>query len=83
MRRENEGKKEEGSMNDILQKFARDKLKEWLPKCTPAEQLVFKRMYSPKDVTLPIETVVDNMPWENLDWAMTQVERTFLKMGGE
>ena len=63
-------------MNKTLQDFARVQLKEMLAQCTEAQQMLFKRMYSHKDLTLDINTVVDNMPEEKLDWAMQQCKRT-------
>ena len=66
-------------MNNTIQDFARNKLKEDLAKCTEAECLMFKRMYSHKNLELPINDVVDNMAAEKIDWAMQQVERTLAK----
>ncbi len=37
-------------------------------------------MYS-NDINLDINTVVDNMSEEKLDWAMQQVERSINKIG--
>lgn len=68
-------------MNEQLQNLARIELKSGLSKCTAAEQLLFKRMYSPKNIDLPIDQVVDNMPADRLDWAMQQVQNTLLKFG--
>jgi len=66
-------------MNNKLQDFARNELKIGLAQCTAEEQLLFKRMYSHKNLELPVDDVVDNMPAEKLDWAMQQVERTLAK----
>ena len=66
-------------MNNILQNYARAQLKEMLARCTKDMQMLFKRMYSHKDLTLDIDTVVNNMPEEKLDWAMQQCERTLEK----
>lgn len=63
-------------MNNQLQSFAREKLKEGLKKCTEAQQHLFKRMYSHDDLEKPIDEVVDQMPESTLDWAMDQVRRT-------
>ncbi len=63
-------------MNESLQNYARAQLKRMLVRCTKDMQLMFKRMYSHKDLTLDINTVVDNMPEEKLDWAMQQCKRT-------
>ena len=61
-------------MNETLQKFARNTLKAGFAQCTLAQQLMFKRMYS-HNLELPLESIVDAMPEEKLDWAMVQVER--------
>lgn len=63
-------------MNDVLKKFARQTLKTGLAACGDKERHIFKRMYSPKDLTLDINVVVDRMPEEKLDWAMQQVQRS-------
>lgn len=63
-------------MNDKLQNYARSELKKMLAKCTEPQQLLFKRMYSHSDLTLDINSVVDNMPEDKLDWAMQQCQRT-------
>ncbi len=66
-------------MNNEIQQFARNSLKSKLGLCNEAEQLMFKRMYSHKDLSLAMGEVVDNMPEERLDWAMEQVQRTLDK----
>ena len=67
-------------MNDQLQAFARTSLKEGLAKLPEDWQLLFKRMYSHKNVELPIDVVVDRMPEEKLDWAMQQVQKSIQKL---
>lgn len=54
-------------------------LKYYIVFCNEAEQLLFKRMYSPKDLELPINDVIDNMPIEKIKWALSQVETTLKK----
>ncbi len=66
-------------MNNQLQNYARTELKSSLKLCNEKEQHMFKRMYSHKNLKLPINEVVDRMPEEKLDWAMQQVERTLSK----
>lgn len=66
-------------MNEQLQKYARDTLKDGLSQCTDSEQLLFKRMYSHNKLGMPINDVVNNMESERLDWAMKQVQRTLQK----
>lgn len=63
-------------MNKQLQEFARTTLKAMLAKCPESQQLIFKRMYSHEDLTLPIGQIVDRMPEHKLDWAMQQVANT-------
>lgn len=62
-------------MNKMLANFARQYLKEGLAKCTPNQVMLFKRMYSHTDLDADIESVVETMPDEKLDWAMQQVQR--------
>lgn len=66
-------------MNKTLEKFARDTLKEnlaWLDLHGGGHIRIFKRMYSANNLELPIGKVVDNMPSDKLDWAMTQVQNS-------
>lgn len=69
-------------MNEQLQKYAQDTLRDGLSKCTSAEQLIFKRMYSPNSLELSINEVIDNMEPEKLDWAMQQIQNTLDKKNG-
>jgi hypothetical protein len=57
----------------------REIIKDLLHLCNEGEQLIFKRMYSPDNLELSIDDVVDNLPENKLDWAMTQCERTVEK----
>lgn len=66
-------------MNSQLESYARQTLKESLGKCTQEQQMLFKRMYSHKNLDVSIGDAVDSMVEENLDWAMQQVERTLAK----
>lgn len=68
--------RKESKMNDEIQGFARNSLKEGLALCTDAQVHLFKRMYSHDNLDLDIGEVVDNMPEEKLDNAMLQVQRT-------
>lgn len=63
-------------MNKELEIFARAALLESLDKCTEAQQLIFKKMYSHKDLDKELAQVVADMDGDKLDWAMTQVQRT-------
>ena len=70
-------------MNSTLEIFAREKIKEglgWLP---VEWQRKFKLMYVPRNIsidTMDINDVVDKMPADKLDWALTQVENSIKKM---
>lgn len=66
-------------MNDILQKFARDVLKTNLNYLDSAHHRIFRLMYSPYNLELDINLVVDDMPADKLDWAMQQVQNTIDK----
>ena len=59
----------------ILHQLIRDKI----ILCTEAEQLMFKRMYSHKDLNKPILEVVDDLPIEKLKTALSQIENTLAK----
>lgn len=66
-------------MNERLEKFARDSLKEdlaFLGLHNTEYLRKFKLMYSFGNLDLPIGEVVDKMPAEKLDWAMTQTANT-------
>lgn len=68
-------------MNNQLQSYARNVLKDGLSKCNDAQQLLFKRMYAKGNLDLSIGEVVDNMEDDKLDWAMQQVGSTLAKSG--
>ncbi len=67
-------------MNNEIQEFARNSLKEGLALCTDAQRHLFKRMYSHDNLELDIIEVVNNMPEEKLDTAVLQVQRTLDKL---
>ena len=66
-------------MNKQLQDYARKTLIEGLSQLPETAQHIFKKMYSHKNLTLPIEEVVENMSEERLDWAMQQLQRSLDK----
>lgn len=66
-------------MNNELQNFARNSLKEKLLLLPKSWQAMFKRMYSPNDLEKGLDKVVDQMPESKLDWAMQQVENSLDK----
>ena len=67
-------------MNEHLQNFARTELKNGLAKLPESHSLLFKRMYSHKNLEAHINDVVDAMPEDKLDWAMQQVQRSIDKL---
>jgi hypothetical protein len=64
-------------MNPRLIKFAKTCLKEDLAKCTECQQNLFKMIYGSLD--MEINSVIDDIPGDELDWAMNLVERTLKK----
>lgn len=67
-------------MNEKLQAFARSELKKGLAQLSESQQLLFKRMYSHKNLDRPIDAVVDKLPVGKLDWAMQQIDRSVSKL---
>jgi len=63
-------------MNNQIQDFARQTLKDGLANLPESNCMLFKRMYPHENLDATIEEVVDNMPEEKLDWAMQQVQRS-------
>ena len=74
-------------MNETLQKFAREQLKDGLKKLPLDWQNTFKLMHGraggersvEQARSMPIEDVVDEMVEDRLDWALTQVENSLKK----
>jgi len=67
-------------MNDQLKSFAREELKRGLAQLPDNWQRRFKQMYSRGNLDANINSVVDNMPEEKLDWAMQQVYASIKKI---
>ncbi len=67
-------------MNEKLQAYARQNLKDGLAQLPERNQMLFKRMYSHKNLEANMNDVVDKMPEDKLDWAMQQVDRSLAKM---
>ena len=69
-------------MNKTTESFLRNEIKEGLKMLKPENHEMFKRMYAGRteedkaDMEMPIDLVVDNMPVEKLDHALSQIERT-------
>ena len=69
-------------MNNELQNFARQNLKDGLAKLPEDWQRKFKQMYAGTgwNAAVDINMVVDEMEEDKLDWAMQQVERSIEKV---
>lgn len=63
-------------MNEQLQKYARDILKVGLEQLPESHHMMFKHMYSHKNLDADINDIIDTMPEDKLDWAMQQVQRS-------
>ena len=63
----------------IIDTFIRQQLKDLLARLSDGNIALFKRMYSPNDMELHIDSVVDKMPADKLDWAIEQCENTLRK----
>ena len=70
-------------MNNQIQEFARNTLKSGLSQLPEDHQMMFKRMYSHKDLDADINDIIDVIPEDKLDWAMQQVERSIIKLEKE
>lgn len=74
-------------MNQTLQNFARQYLKDGLEKLSPEQLRMFALMYGRRDgkrsvedaVAMPLSDIVDEMKPGQLDNAMEQVRRTLEK----
>lgn len=66
-------------MNELIRKESKRILKELLSECTEGQKLIFKRMYSSRNLELSINDVVDQMNDKKLDLAIPQVEKTVEK----
>jgi precorrin-4 methylase len=63
-------------MNRTFASAGRRIIKELLDQCTEGQQNVFIRMYSGNVIYSSIAEVVDNMPDEKIDHAITQCENS-------
>ena len=66
-------------MNETLKNTAKEILKNLLSQCTDGQKHMFKRMYSHKNLELPINDAVDQMADDKIDCAIGQCERTVEK----
>lgn len=75
-------------MNHILDKAARDYIKNYIVELPEGWQNTFKLMYGRKNVKESVDEiknksilkVVEQMPQDKLDWAMMQVENSLKKL---
>ena len=67
-------------MNQTLAKAGKEILKSLLSQLEEDNHMIFKRMYSPKNLELNINDVVDAMDDEKISWAITQCETTINKI---
>lgn len=75
-------------MNANLEKFARQYVKTHLANMPIEWQIKFKLMYGRKNgkrsvedtLEVSIDETVDKMESEKLDWAMTQIDNSILKL---
>lgn len=75
-------------MNNELQAFARQQIKDGLAQLGPENHRVFALMYGRKSgkrsvedaVAMPYSDIVDEMEPEKLDWAMQQVANSLKKV---
>lgn len=63
-------------MNSILQEYSREFLRLGLSFLTDEAVMLFRRMYSNRNLELPIEVIIDNMNEKQLDTAMKQIVNT-------
>lgn len=67
-------------MNKSVELFIKEEIKSKIAKLPEGWQMRFKRMYSHKDLEADINDVIDNMPTDKLEWALTQVENSITKI---
>lgn len=61
-------------MNKAIETFARDKIKEGLIRCNEGQRKIFRRMYGHGKPECSLRGIVDSLPVEKLDWALTQIQ---------
>ena len=65
--------------NERIIDFSRAEIIKGLNKCTVDQISIFKRTYSSNDLLKPINEIVNNMPVDKLDWALSQIDNTVEK----
>ena len=66
-------------MDKTVVAFIREQIKKGLAQLEDTHRLRFNRMYSHENLEKPVNDVVDTIPEEKLNWALTQVENSLLK----
>lgn len=68
-------------MENAFYQDVRQELVAGLLKTTEAQQVFFRRMYSPKDLAKPLDQVVEGIERGRLGWALQQVQNTLDRWG--
>ena len=66
-------------MNETMENFAREQIRDGLALCNDPQINLFVRMYSHNDLAKPVSQIVDDIPTDSLSIALSQVERTIAK----
>ena len=66
------------SLNKI-KAYRRQILIDLYNQCTEPQQMIFKRMYSHKNLELGINDIINKMPDDKIDWSIQQCEKTVEK----
>lgn len=67
-------------LNEQVKKYIKDEIYVGLIQLPDGWITKFKRMYSPKDLTVDLKTIINNLPEEKLNWALTQVQNSLKKL---
>lgn len=67
------------TMNKTVDNFMNETLVKLYNQCTESQQLLFRRMYSHKNLDASIVEIVENMAHDKKEWAISQCERTLHK----
>lgn len=70
-------------MNKKALEFYKKEIMDGLAKLSEDHQVVFKRMYSPHNLDKELKAVVNDMPEDKLDWALTQVANSINKIANQ
>ena len=66
-------------MNKNALKFYKKEILEGLEKLPEDCQMKFKRMYSHSNLNKELKDIINDMPEDKLDWALTQVNNSINK----